>query len=124
MTTAEERVQILRMVEARKITPEEAAKLLETLEQASQQEEVREKVKSPSWFRVKVTDLRTGKTKVNVQIPMGLVNVGLRMGAKFAPDLDSSVIQQVVDAAKQGQRGRIIEVEDEESGEHVEIYTE
>jgi hypothetical protein len=124
MTTAEERVQILKMVEAKKITPEEAAKLLETLEQATQQEEVREKGKAPHWFRVKVTDLHTGKTKVNVSIPMGLVNVGMRMGAKFAPDLDASVIQDVLDAAKQGQRGKIIEVEDEESGEHVEIYTE
>jgi DUF4097 and DUF4098 domain-containing protein YvlB len=124
MTTAEERVQILKMVEARKITPEEAAKLLETLEHASQQEEVRDKGKSAHWFRVKVTDLHTGKAKVNVSIPMGLVNVGLRMGAKFAPDLDSSVIQEVLDAAKSGQRGRIIEVEDEESGEHVEIYAE
>lgn len=124
MTTAEERVQILRMVEAKKITPEEAAKLLEALDQSSQQEQAKEKGKAAHWFRVRVTDLHTGKTKVNVSIPMGLVNVGMRMGAKFAPDLDSSVIQQVVDAAKQGQRGKIIEVEDEESGEHVEIYTE
>ena len=124
MTTTEERVQILRMVEAKKITPEEAARLLETLDQAAQQEEVREKGKAPQWFRVKVTDARTGKAKVNVSIPVGLVNVGLRMGAKFAPDLDSNVIQQVVDAAKQGQRGKIIEVDDQDSGEHVEIYTE
>ena len=85
---------------------------------------MREKGKAPQWFRVKVTDARTGKAKVNVSIPVGLVNVGLRMGAKFAPDLDSNVIQQVVDAAKQGQRGKIIEVDDQDSGEHVEIYVE
>jgi len=124
MTTAEERIQILKMVEAKKITPEEAAKLLETIEKTSEQEQIREKGNAPRWFRVKVTDMHTGRPKVNVSLPMGLVNVGMRMGAKFAPDLDSSVIQEMVDAAKRGQRGKIIEVEDEESGEHVEIYTE
>jgi len=124
MTTAEERVQILRMVEAKKITPEEAAKLLETIEQTSEQEQIREKGNAPHWFRVKVTDMRTGKAKVNVSIPVGLVNVGMRMGARFAPDLDSGVIKEMVYAAQHGQRGKVIEVEDEESGEHVEIYTE
>ncbi|NLG28731.1 MAG: hypothetical protein GX557_12525 [Chloroflexi bacterium] len=124
MTTAEERVQILRMVEARRISPEEAAKLLEALEHASQEDDVRDKGKAAQWFRVKVTDLSTGRTKVNVNIPIGLVNVGMRMGAKFAPGIDSSAFADVLASAKSGQRGKILEVDDHDSGEHVEIYTE
>jgi len=124
MTTADERVQILKMVEARRISPEEAAKLLEALDRAAQEEGVREKGKAAQWFRVRVTDLHTGRVKVNVNIPMGLVNVGMRMGAKFAPDLDGVAFQEVLNAAKSGQRGKIIEVEDQDNGERVEIYTE
>ena len=40
----------------------------EALERFAQQEEVRDKGKAPQWFRVKVTDLHTGKTRVNVKI--------------------------------------------------------
>jgi hypothetical protein len=124
MTTAEERVQILRMVEARRISPEEASRLLEALEHASQEEDARGKGKAAQWFRVKVSDLSTGRIKVNVNIPVSLVNVGLRVSAKFAPGIDASALQEVFALAKSGQRGKIIEVDDRDSGERVEIYTE
>ena len=37
---------------------------------------------------MRVTDTRSGKNKVNVNIPMGLVNVGIKMGARFAPQIE------------------------------------
>ncbi|MBC7237356.1 MAG: hypothetical protein H5T69_16060 [Chloroflexi bacterium] len=124
MTTREERMQILKMVENGTISSAEAARLLEALEERSDKEQAEEKHSPPRWFRVRVTNLRTGKPKVNVNIPMGLVNVGMRMGAKFAPDMAGINIDEIIRAVKEGTQGKIIDVEDEEDGERVEIYVE
>ena len=71
-----------------------------------------------------MTDVNSGKPKVNVNIPMGLVNVGLKMGAKFAPEVDGMDVQQITEAINSGMTGKIIDVTDEEDGEHVEIFVE
>ena len=76
------------------------------------------------WFRVRVTDLATGKTKVNVNIPMGLVNVGIKMGARFAPGLESEQMETIAEALRSGMVGKIVEATDEEDGERVEIFVE
>ncbi len=78
----------------------------------------------PRWFRVRVTDLATGRPKVNVNIPMGLVNVGLKMGARFVPDMEGVDMAQVIEAIKSGQQGKIMDVSDEDDGERIEIYVE
>jgi hypothetical protein len=74
--------------------------------------------------RVRVTDLKTGKTKVTVNIPMGLVDVGIKMGARFAPNLDSDQMAILSEALRSGQVGKLIEATDEEDGERVEIFVE
>ena len=80
---------------------------------------------SGKWFRVHVTDLKTGKSKTNVRIPMGMVNFGLKMGAKFAPkELEGLDMSQIMAAAESGGTGKLVDVEDEEKGEHVEVYVE
>jgi len=117
-------MQILRMVENGHINSEEASRLLEALAHdnaANDQVELRE---APRWFRVRVTDMRTGKRKVNVNIPMGLVNVGVRMGAKFAPEMAGIDTDEILRAVKEGAQGKLIDVEDEEDGERVEIFVE
>ncbi len=124
MTTNEERLRILKMVEAGKITADDAAKLLSALEEADSKDQSESAGQPPKWFRVRVSDKRTGKAKVNVNIPMGLVHVGMRMGAKFAPDIAGIDVEEIVSAIKQGASGKIIEVDDEEDEEHVEIYVE
>jgi hypothetical protein len=74
---------------------------------------------------VRVTDLATGKSKVNVNIPMGLVSVGMRMGARFAPAMAGIDAEQVMAAAiRQGVQGKVVDVEDLDDGERVEIYVE
>ncbi len=127
MTTSEERLKILHMVEEGKISAEEGAKLLAALSAGAQRQP--EAAASgygaePRWFRVRVTDRATGRPKVNVNSPMGLVNVGLKMGARFVPDMDGVDMAQVIEAIKNGQQGKIIDVSDEEDGERVEIYVE
>jgi hypothetical protein len=126
MTTVEERMQILKMIEEGKISAEEGAKLLAALSAGSKVETGRREpgVGSAKQFRVRVTDLATGRNKVNVNIPMGLVNVGLKMGARFAPDIEGINFDEVVAAIKSGSQGKIVDVVDEEDGERVEIYVE
>jgi hypothetical protein len=121
-----ERMQILKMIEEGKISATEGAKLLAAMESA-QKKDKRSMMGAPGkprWFRVRVTDLNTGKSKVNVNIPMSLVNVGLRMGARFAPEVDGVELDEVLEAIRSGAQGKIIDVEHAADGERVEIYVE
>lgn len=127
MATADERMQILRMIENRQISAEEGARLLAALEDKPAVEIP--PVPSPQmrgrWLRVRVTDLRSGKRKVNVNIPLSLVDIGLKMGAKFSPvGMEGLDMQQIMSAIKAGGTGKIVDVEDEQDGEHVEIYVD
>ncbi|HEY9075872.1 MAG TPA: hypothetical protein VIO61_04975 [Anaerolineaceae bacterium] len=76
------------------------------------------------WFRVVVTDTNTGKARVNVRLPLGLVNAGLKMGARFAPQvegLDENILREFI---LSGETGKVVDVTDEDDGEHVEVYIE
>jgi hypothetical protein len=125
MATTEERMQILNMVAEGKISAVDGAKLLAALEPEKKEARVMaERPSAPKWFRVRVTDLETGKNKVNVNLPMSLVDVGTRMGARFAPELEGMDFGDIIEQIKSGAQGKIIEVEDAEGGERVEIYVE
>ena len=124
MTTEQERLQVLKMVESGRITAEEGAKLLGAIEEASCRERSETGEAAPRWFRVRVTDMLTGKKKVSLNIPFDLVNVGMRMGARFAPEMGGIDFDQLKEAIRQGVRGKMIDVEDEEGGERVEIYVD
>ena len=75
-------------------------------------------------MRIRVTDLKTGRAKVNVNLPMGLVNFGMKMGARFAPEMENVNLDEVLQAIKEGAQGKIVEVEDEDDNERVQIYIE
>lgn len=124
MTTVEERLRILKMIEEKQITAEEGAKLLEALRGGSNEGAAREEPGKARWLRVRVTDRASGKLKVNVNIPVGLLDVGLKMGARFAPDMDGMDLNAIHAAIKGGMQGRIIEVDDEKDNERVEIFVE
>jgi hypothetical protein len=126
MANTEERMQILKMIEEGKITATEGAELLRALDQdnSSPQNQPLKGASSPRWFRVRVTDMNSGKNKVNVNIPMGLVNVGIKMGARFAPEMEGMEYEQIMNAIKSGQQGKVMDVTDDESGERVEIFVE
>ena len=123
MATVEERMQILKMIEEGKISAEEGAKLLAALS-AGKPATTRCEGNAPKQFRVRVTDLASGRNKVNINIPMSLVNVGLKMGARFAPDIEGVNFDEVMEAVRSGSQGKIIDVVDDEDGERVEIYVE
>ena len=127
MATAEERMKILKMIEEGKVSAEDGAKLLAALSESRRPPSGPGALSAGGdarWFRVRVTDLATGRPKVNVNIPFGLVNVGMKMGARFAPGLDAEHMEALTEALKSGANGKIIDVTDEEDGEHVEIFVE
>jgi hypothetical protein len=127
MATTEERMKILKMIQEGKITAEEGAKLLSALKESPPWTG-----RSPApggsgkgWLRVKVTDTVTGRTKVNVNLPLGLMDAGIRIGAQFAPELQGVNLEQVISEVRAGgTTGKIIDVVDEEDGDHVEIFVE
>jgi len=126
MATTEERMKILNMIREGKISAEEGAKLLSALgdtEKASRVPSTRT-TGEPRWFRVRVTDLVNGKTKVSVNIPIGLMEWGMQIGAQFAPEVADLDFEQLKEMLQSGVEGKVVDVIDEEDGEHVEIFIE
>jgi hypothetical protein len=122
MVTTEERMQILKMVQDGQVTAEEAARLLEALKEKDQESDLSSRREGPRRLRIRVSDLETGRHKVNINLPWNLINVGMHMGARFAPEeIDLEEVMQVIQA---GTEGKIVDVEDEEDKERVEIFVE
>lgn len=125
MTASEERMEVLRMVQDGQITAEEAALLLEAMgkgESTPAQTVSDNSKREPRRLRVRVSDLETGRHKVNVNLPWNLINVGMHMGARFVPEgIDLETMRQAIRA---GTEGKIVDVEDEEENERVEIFVE
>ncbi len=130
MSTAEERLKILNMIAEKKITAEEGAQLLGALQGADRKGGLATSGGTVTaggesrYLRIRVTNLHTGRERATVNIPINLVNVALRMGARFAPEMEDISYEEVVEAIRQGMRGKIVDVTEEESGEHVEIFVE
>ena len=123
---SEERARILQMVSENKIDAQEAARLLGALNSPPEADGDAENARTgrARWFRVRVTDMETGRTKVNVNLPLSLVRVGLRMGAHFAPEVQELDWDELMEAIQDGAAGKLVEVEDMEDGEKVEVYVE
>jgi hypothetical protein len=134
MTTPEERMRILKMIQDGKITADEGARLIQALDTqkpgtsagkaASPAQESREAAKASRWFRVRVTDTNTGKTRVNVRLPVSLLNAGMKMGARFSPEVQGLDMDQLTQFINSGEVGKMVDVIDEEDGEHVEVFIE
>ncbi len=122
MATTEERMRILRMIQEGKITAEEGSKLLAALRES--RKEPRPMMPTgrtgKGMLRVRVTDMITGKAKVSVNLPMGLVDAGMSIASQYAPDVNFG---EIADAIRSGQmEGKIVDVVDEEDGEHIEVF--
>ena len=125
MATTEERMKILKMIEDEKITAEEGAKLLSLLGSGGGPKNApRGRAGAPRSLRVRVTDVKTGRSKASVQIPLSLVDAGMKIGAHFAPEIEGVEMDRVMEAFQSGMTGKIIDVIDDEDGEHVEIFIE
>jgi hypothetical protein len=123
MATTEERMKILKMIEEGKVSAEEGAKLLAALASANHPTSGLS-ASGAKWLRVRVTDVNTGRSKATVQIPISLMEAGMKIGAHFAPEIDGVNMDQLMEALRTGMTGKIIDVTDDEDGEHVEIFVE
>lgn len=133
MTTSEERLKVLKMVQDGKISVEDGIALLEVIGSASSSAPQQPTpprgtgaagAESGRWFRVVVTDTRTGRARVNVRMPVSIVAAGMKMGARFAPQVKGLETEQMMDMLRSGMTGKIVDVYDEEDGEHVEVFIE
>ncbi len=125
MATTEERMKILKMINEGKITAEEGSKLLKTLGGSEKSKRVKKQIGSSQWLRVKVTDMAKGKTKVNINLPLKLLDAGLNIASQFAPDMeDEQMMEAVKEALSANLQGKIVDVIDEEDQEHVEVFIE
>jgi len=124
MATVEERMKILKMIEEGKLSPEEGAQLLSALGRKNAPGIPGLNTGTAKWLRVRVTDLQTGRSKATVQIPLTLLDAGMKIGAHFAPEIDGVNMDQLMAALRSGMTGKIIDATDENDGEHVEIFVE
>lgn len=128
MASSEERVKVLSMVQEGKITPEVASELLKALDSADKPKSTpvpqTQSGRSGRYFRVTVTDTETGRTRVNVRMPLGMVNAGLRMGMRFSPEVEGLDAEQLTEALASGETGQIVDIYDDEDREHVEVFIE
>ncbi|MBA3534097.1 MAG: hypothetical protein H0T73_19420 [Ardenticatenales bacterium] len=134
----EERLQILRMIQDGTITPEDGAKLLAALTEgrggippvppmphmppgpgALFNPFQETPISNRRWLRIRVTDTTNERVRVNVTIPIGLLDWGLKMAQMSGVNLAA-----IREAIHGGAEGKILEVDESESGDRVEIFVE
>lgn len=125
MTTNDERLRILTLVQEGKINTSQASQMLQDLEanqtlagdlQAPDQRQ------SNRFFRIVKKDILSGKTIVEISIPVSLLQAGKRIGANFGPELDLMNKDQMDQLLGNPAEQKIAESDDEEKGEHTEIF--
>jgi hypothetical protein len=126
-----ERLRILQMLSDHTITAAEAADLLNALDTRAREGRRRERnrwvaeeLAPPSdrarWFRVRVTDERTGRVRTNVSVPIGMVGFGLGFARRFRNVPGVGMVDEMFEAVRSGRRGTIFDVANE-GGERVQI---
>ncbi len=137
----QERIKILELLEGGKITSADAVELLATLENSS--EDNKKLNAAPGKGRTLRVRVDGDKTKVNVNIPLGLIRAATQiagLGMQWIPDeahtqmkkqgidltkIDFDELMLVIDQGLSDGRLVDIETEDEEEGKmKVEVYVE
>ncbi|MCA9972314.1 MAG: hypothetical protein KC425_18960 [Anaerolineales bacterium] len=79
---------------------------------------------APKWFRVRVSNLETGQNRVSVSIPLRMLKFGFTIASHFSPEVGSIKMEELQEMLKEGERGVLVDVRDEDSKEHVQVYLE
>lgn len=137
--STEERMKILEMIASGKISAEEAARLLDASgsgaggnSAAAEKPADRALAERPievdrtkfAGRRLRVKVVESGGTKVNVNLPLSLMEIGLKIGGRFVDELKNidREMEMLMEAISNDVQGKIVEVDDEDS--HVEVYIE
>jgi DNA-binding transcriptional ArsR family regulator len=139
--SSEKRTEILQLLADGKITADEAAEILsaspkveieeptpapkapESVQTGTVEKSAVSNGRKPKWLHVQVNDLESGKSKVQVNIPLRMVKFGLGMGRRFAPELDG-VDWDDLSRVVTEEEGVLVDVQDTEDGEHVRIFVD
>ncbi len=115
---------ILKQVEAHSISAEEGEKLLLPLINDSAELASNVMTNSARWLRVHITDINNGEERAQVNIPIGLVDISLRMGARLIPTLDEASYVELIDQAQLCPPGTLFEFFDNQNNEKIELLVE
>jgi hypothetical protein len=130
VATETEKIKILHMIQNGKITAQQGVELLnacctsEVKSSSLSAATSNNRIPSAQWVRVIVTDMASGKRRVNVRMPAGLVNTGAKFGARLSIDrqnLDPAILRESI---RSGKIGKILDVADDHEQERIEIYLE
>jgi SHOCT-like domain len=133
MVLSEERLKILEMLQDGKINAEQAEGLLQALGEDKKEDRTASReeasffgggTRGKRWFRVRVTDTDSGKTRVNVRMPLGIMKAGFKMGRRFAPEIEDLDIEELMSLVDDDVEGQVVDVYDDDDGEHVEVFIE
>lgn len=127
-----DRLRILRLLEQQKITASEAAELLAAIGDRAPDgrrrdrnrwlaEDLAPRSDRARWFRVRVTDQRTGRRRTDVSVPIGMIGFGLGFARRFRTIPGVGAVDDLFEAVRAGRRGTIFDVSNE-GGERVEIF--
>lgn len=122
MVSSEERLKVLEMIAEGKLDVEDGATLLKTLESDSSRR-ARPQVHDHRQLRVKVDESAGGRHKVNVVLPIALVNAGINIASNFIDRETEEHTRAVIEAIESGRTGKILDIYDDD-GEHVQIFVE
>jgi hypothetical protein len=118
---SDEKDRVLKLLEEKKITAEEAARLLDAIKHSDGGEQ------RNRFLKIRVFDRDSQQAKVNVTLPIGLV----KWGMNFVPDSAKAKIEEqqidmklITEALEKGITGKIVDVDDDEKGQHVEVWLE
>jgi hypothetical protein len=73
-------------------------------------------------LHIRVSNLETGRDRVNVNLPLTLVDAALKLGARFEPQIGNVNANEIFEMIESGVQGRLVDVENYEDGERVEIF--
>jgi hypothetical protein len=121
----QERLEVLEMLAAGTITAEEAEALLDALDRGRSARFGAAPGGSPAdrarHVRIRVVDGASGRNKVNLTLPIGVVEAGLAIARRFAPGRAAEA-ESMREAIATGFRGHLLDVDND--GERVEIFVE
>ncbi len=145
----DERLQVLRLLDEGRVTPEQALALLDALRpperaprraaiepsaaaRAPQQPRVNPRLILPPaapsgaasrWLRLRVLDGR-GRSKVDLQVPLGLLGLFLQVGSRWLPQLRAFDPDLLLAVAQWRGTGKLFEADDGMGGDRLEISIE
>jgi hypothetical protein len=77
------------------------------------------------WLHIHVSELDSGRSRVRVNVPLSLIQFGVKIGARFTDELNSDMLSDLMDVLRNDDvSGTLVEVEDAEDNERVHIYVD